>query len=312
VFDEAESLPELYASLRGVLDPLDRPSEIIFVDDCSRDGSFALLRGLATGDPRVTVVRLRRRAGKSAALAAGFDAAAGDIVVTLDADLQDDPADIPALLAKLDEGYDVVSGWRRRRQDRFFDRRLPSVVANRLIGRVMGLDLHDVGSGMKAYRKEVLNDVRLYGEMHRFLPLLCNVVGARVAEVTVTHHARRFGRSKYGLSRIPRVILDLVAVWFLSRYGNRPLHLFGGAGFVFVALGLVLGVAGVIDAVSRQAPPGHAPLLWGGLLLAAGGCHLVALGLLGEIVNRNHRETGRKPAYYVREVFRGGSDVESP
>jgi len=216
--DEAESLPELYRSIASVLDRLDRSAEVVCVDHGSRDGTFALLQALAARDSRVTVVRLRPGGGKVAALLAGFDRARAAVVITIDADLQDDPEDIPVLLAKLDEGYDVVSGWRRRREDRFLDRRLPSLLANSLIRGVTGSPVHDHGAGLKAYRREVLDAVRprLFGGMHRFIAVLCEDAGARVTEVAVHHHPRRFGRSKYGLARTWHVLVDLGTVWLTS------------------------------------------------------------------------------------------------
>src|ERR687896_1823027 len=238
VHDEERSVALLYEELQAALDPLADPWEAVFVDDGSRDGTFAALTRLHARATNVRVVRLRRNFGKSAALAAGFRHAGGDVVVTIDADLQDDPAEIPRLLAKLDEGFDLVSGWKAQRRDPL-SRRIPSRIFNAVVGRVSGLRLHDLNSGLKAYRAEVVRNLRIYGELHRFLPVLAHDRGYRVAELPVNHRPREHGKSRYGVERYLRGFLDFLTVWFMGRYRHRPLHLFGG-------LGLVLGLVGSI------------------------------------------------------------------
>jgi glycosyltransferase involved in cell wall biosynthesis len=247
------------------------------------------------------VVRLRRNFGQTAAFSAGFDRARGDVVVTLDADLQNDPADIPRLLAQIEQGYDVVSGWRKDRQDRFLDRRLPSVVANRLISWVTGVYLHDYGCSLKAYRREVLADVRIYGELHRFLPALAYGMGARVTEIEVSHHPRQFGRSKYGISRTIRVLLDLLAVKFLLSYSTRPIHIFGLAGLLSLIFGGgLLAYLGIVRIILGQ-DIGDRPLVLLAILLTMLGVQLITSGLLAELVTRTYHEAQGKPIYTVRE-----------
>lgn len=309
VFNEEESLELLHQRLTEALSRLDLAYELIFVDDGSRDGSFAALQRLQAGDGRLRVVRLRRNFGQTAAFSAGFDRARGEVIVTLDADLQNDPADIPALLTKMDEGYDVVSGWRRERQDRFLDRRLPSIAANWLISLVTGVRLHDYGCSLKAYRREVLADVRLYGELHRFLPALAHGQGARVAEIPVSHFPRRFGRSKYGISRTLRVLLDLLAVRFLQSYSTRPIHIFGLLGLASLGAGTVLlAYLGVVRVILGQ-DIGNRPLVLLAILLTIFGAQSISTGLLAELVVRTYHEAQHKPIYTVREEL-GSHDAD--
>jgi glycosyltransferase involved in cell wall biosynthesis len=246
-------------------------------------------------------VRFRRNYGQTAAFAAGFDRAQGELVITIDADLQNDPADIPALVSKMNEGYDVVSGWRLNRQDRFLDRRLPSILANRLIGWVTDVRIHDYGCSLKAYRREVLADVQLYGELHRFIPALAHAAGARVTEIPVRHHARRFGKAKYGLSRTLKVFLDILAVRFLMSFSTRPLHIFGMLGLLsFLVGGLVLAYLAVVRVFFQQ-PIADRPLTLLGILLVMLGVQLVTSGLLAELVTRTYYESQGKRIYTVRE-----------
>jgi len=301
VHDEEANLPELVARLEAVLAGLDGGSEIIVVDDGSTDGTFASLRRLHAEHPRVRAIRLRTNFGQSAALAAGFDAAKGEVVVTMDGDLQNDPADIPALLAKLEGSCDVVSGWRRPRQDPFWRRRLPSMLANWLISKITGVPLHDYGCALKAYRREVLEHVELYGEMHRFLPALAKWVGAAVAEVPVRHHPRRQGRSKYGLGRTPRVLLDLLTVKFMMSYWTRPIQIFGLIGLVLAAAGLGLAAVLSYQRLFLDVPLANRPILFLAVLLIFIGIQFVSIGLLGEMVVRTYHESQRKPIYIIRE-----------
>ena len=283
VLDEVESLGVLYRELTKVLEGLGRPYELIFVDDGSRDGSFETLEKLHRSDERVRVLRLRRNFGKAAALAVGFREANGEIVVTLDADLQDDPNELPRLLTRLEEGYDLVSGWKRDRQDPIA-KTLPSRLFNWVTGRLTGLRLHDFNSGFKVYRREVVEELRLYGELHRFIPTLAAWRGFRVDELPVHHRSRRFGRSKYGSARFWRGSLDLVTVLFLTRYTRRPLHLFGGLGLLAWTAGFAanLYLTGLWLAGVR--PIGNRPLLAFGVLSMLTGVQFFAIGLLGELV----------------------------
>ncbi len=302
VHDEERSVGPLYDELRAALQPLEREWEAVFVDDGSTDGSFAALTRLHAAQDNVKVVRLRRNFGKAAALAAGFRHAAGDIVVTIDADLQDDPAEIPRLLAKLDEGFDLVSGWKAQRRDPL-SRRLPSKVFNTVVGRVAGLRLHDLNCGLKAYRAEVVRSLRIYGELHRFVPVLAHDRGYRVAELPVNHRPRAHGRSRYGFERYFRGFLDFLTVWFMGRYRHRPLHLFGGVGLVMSAIGTALLVYLTVLKVAGEAI-GHRPLLTLGVLLVVVGLQFFSLGLLSELITSHHEErSGAADELHVDEVL---------
>ncbi len=305
VRDEERSVGPLHEELRATLDQLGQPWEIVFVDDGSGDGTYAALTRLHHGTDGVRVVRLRRNFGKAAALAAGFAHARGEIVVTIDGDGQDDPAEIPRLLAKLDEGFDLVSGWKARRQDPW-RRRLLSRVFNSVTGRLSGLRLHDLNCGLKAYRAEVLSGLRLYGELHRFIPVLAHYRGFRVAEVPVNHRAREHGRSRYGLERYVRGFFDLLTVTFMGRYRYRPLHLFGSVGLALGAVGMGVLVYLTVLKIGGEAI-GHRPLLTLGVLLVVVGIQLFSLGLVAELVTnlREEREAGqREPAdAFVEDVL---------
>jgi glycosyltransferase involved in cell wall biosynthesis len=288
VHDEERSVALLYEELQAALDPLDEPWEAVFVDDGSQDGTFGALTRLHAGAENVRVVRLRRNFGKSAALAAGFGQAGGETVVTIDGDLQDDPAEIPRLLAKLEEGFDLVSGWKTRRRDPW-RRRIPSRVFNWVTGRVSGLRLHDMNCGLKAYRAEVLRGLRIYGELHRFLPVLAHYRGYRVAELPVNHRPRPHGRSRYGMERYVRGFLDLLTVSFMGRYRHRPLHLFGGLGLVLGLVGFaLLAYLTVLKAMGEAI--GHRPLLTLGVLLVVVGLQFFSLGLISELITSHHEE----------------------
>mgnify|MGYP001041560319 CR=1 FL=1 len=301
VYNEEESIPQLYERLSAELGALGCGYEIIAVDDGSRDRSYALLRELAERDERLRVVRFRRNFGQTAAFSAGFDRARGEVVVTIDADLQNDPADIGKLLAKMDEGYDVVSGWRERRQDPFLNRRLPSMIANRLISWATGVHLHDYGCSLKAYRSEVVRGIRLYGELHRFIPAIASWQGVAVAELPVNHRARQFGTSKYGIGRTVRVVLDLLTVRFLLSYGTRPMQIFGLLGLIATLLGVVVGGYLSWIKLAYGAPIADRPLLLLAVLLIVLGVQFISLGLIGELIVRTYYETQQKPIYVVRE-----------
>jgi glycosyltransferase involved in cell wall biosynthesis len=288
VHNEERSVALLYDELRSALEPLDRDWEAIFVDDGSTDGSFAALTRLHASAENVRVVRLRRNFGKAAALVAGFDQARGDTIVTLDGDLQDDPGEIPRLLAKLDEGFDLVTGWKTHRRDPL-SRRVLSRIFNSVTSRLSGVRLHDMNCGLKAYRAEVVHGLRIYGELHRFVPVLAHYRGFRIAELPVNHRPREHGRSRYGVERYLRGFLDLLTVSFIGRYRQRPLHLFGG-------LGLVLGLVGVAILVYLTVvkATGHAigqrPLLTLGVLLVVVGMQFFSLGLISEMITSHHEE----------------------
>ncbi len=305
VYNEVDNLPLLHKSLSENLASFDY--EVIFVDDGSADGSLAVLRQLAEADRAHTrVIQLRRNFGQTAAIAAGIDHAAGEVVVMLDADLQNDPADIPLLMKKIEEGYDVVSGWRADRKDRFLTRRLPSQAANWLISKVTGVPLHDYGCTLKAYRREVLQGFRLYGEMHRFIPAYAGMVGAKITEVPVRHHPRRFGQAKYGLERTAKVILDLFTVKFLLSYANKPIYLFGGTGLGLIFSSLALLIVLVFRRLAYDEHLVRSPLLLLTTVLFILGFQSILLGLLAELLARTYHESQAKPTYSVRRVFNGG------
>jgi glycosyltransferase involved in cell wall biosynthesis len=288
LFNEEHSLDALYHEIAAVLDSQPEPYEVVFVDDGSTDGSMAVLERLHAETTNVVVVHLRRNFGKAAALQAGFLEARGDVVVTMDADLQDDPAEIPQLLVKLDEGFDLVSGWKARRNDPW-TRRVLSKVFNWATAVVSGVRLHDVNCGLKAYRAEVLKGMRIYGELHRFIPVLASYRGFRVAEISVNHRAREHGRSRYGLSRYLRGFFDLLSVTFMGRYRHRPLHLFGGLGLVMGFVGSLILLYLTVIKIGGAAI-GHRPLLTLGVLLVVVGIQLLSLGLLSELITSQHEE----------------------
>lgn len=302
VYNEEENIQYLYEQLTQVVAPLGLDYEIICAEDGSRDESFAKLSALAEQDPRVKVVRFRRNYGQTAGFSAGFDYARGDVVVTIDADLQNDPAGIPVLLDKMAEGYDVVSGWRKDRQDAFLSRRLPSRIANWLISRTTGVQVHDRGCSLRAHRREVVKEMRLYGELHRFIPDIAAWLGASMAEVSVNHRPRRYGKSKYGLGRTLRVILDLITVRFLQGYSTRPIQIFGKWGLALGALGFVLAIWLTIEKLVLGQSIGSRPALILSVLLLLMGVQLVSIGLLGEMSVRTYYEGQNKPIYRVREI----------
>ncbi|HWG56410.1 MAG TPA: glycosyltransferase family 2 protein [Gaiellaceae bacterium] len=305
VHDEERSVALLLDELASVLDGLGRPWEAVFVDDGSTDGTFGALTRLHDAHDNVRVVRLRRNFGKAAALQAGFEEARGDVVVTIDGDLQDDPAEIPRLLAKLDEGFDLVSGWKAKRRDPL-SRRIPSRIFNRVTGRLSGLRLHDLNCGLKAYRAEVVKGLRIYGELHRFIPVLAHYRGFRVAELPVNHRPREHGRSRYGMERYLRGFLDLLTVTFMGRYRHRPLHLFGGLGLALGAIGTVVLAYLTVIKIGGEAI-GHRPLLTLGVLLVVVGVQLLSLGLLSELLTSHHEEragTARGAELHVDEILR--------
>jgi glycosyltransferase involved in cell wall biosynthesis len=304
VLNEEPNLGPLHEKLDRALVQLGRSAEIIYVDDGSTDGSLAVLRQIAARDPRVRVIALRRNYGQTPAMAAGIHAARGKVLIPMDADLQNDPADIARLLAKIDEGYDVVSGWRKNRQDKLFSRKIPSMLANRLISWIGGVPLHDYGCSLKAYRRESLADVHLYGEMHRFIPIYASWSGARVTEIPVEHHARTMGKSKYGLSRTVKVVFDLMTIKFMASYQTKPLYVFGWAGLLTIFLSFMCAVFAFLMKFASW--PHHAdfiqtplPVLTTVMLVL--GIQFFLMGLLAEMQVRTYHESQSKAIYTVRE-----------
>jgi glycosyltransferase involved in cell wall biosynthesis len=304
VYNEQENLPPLFDAIHAALDPLALTWELVLVDDGSRDGSLDVLRSLAEQDPEhVRVVVFRRNFGQTAAIAAGIDHSRGEIIVLLDADLQNDPADIPLLLTKLDEGYDLVSGWRKDRHDAWLTRTLPSNAANWLISTVTGVHLHDYGCTLKAYRRDALSGFRLYGEMHRFIPVFAHSVGARITEMPVRHQARKYGKGKYGLERTVKVLLDLFTVKFLLDYANKPIYLFGGTGLTLIVVSFVTFLVLLIRRVWIGTDVLTSPFFIISVMFAILGFQSILMGLIAEMQVRTYHESQEKRTYQVREII---------
>ncbi len=310
VFNEAENLMDLYGEITDSCHKLDRTYEIIFVDDGSMDESFNILKKIQKQDSSVRIILLRKNFGQTPAMAAGFHHARGNIIITLDGDLQNDPGDFGLLIEKLERGYDIVSGWRKNRKDKFFTRRIPSAVANWLISRITNVRLHDYGCTLKAFRNEVIENIQLYGELHRFIPAIASNMGVSIAEVEVNHRPRMRGKSKYNIFRFPKVILDLMTVKFLLTYSTRPLQIFGLFGFVSGIVGLGLGVFVSYERLILLKGSANRPLLWLAILLIVVAIQFVSLGLLAEIMIRAYHESSNKRIYYVREIIESGSDSD--
>ncbi|WP_041374925.1 glycosyltransferase family 2 protein [Prochlorococcus marinus] len=305
LYNEEESLPQLVDQLLAALRPTGEIFELVLVNDGSTDSTAKVLEQLSIKTPELVGVLLRKNYGQTAAMSAGFDISQGKVIVCLDGDLQNDPADIPLLLEKLNEGYDLVSGWRHQRQDAALQRKLPSKIANRLIGRFSGVKLHDYGCSLKAYRKEILSDMRLYGELHRFLPALAFIEGARITEVKVHHRARQYGSSKYGIDRTFRVLMDLFTVWFMKRFLTRPMYFFGFGGLVAMSGSLLTGM--YLLAIKLMGEDiGNRPLLTMAVVLGLTGVQLFCFGLLGELLMRTYHESQGRPIYRIRATLRGG------
>jgi glycosyltransferase involved in cell wall biosynthesis len=302
VLNESPNIKRLYDELTTTLVRTGRSYEIIVIDDGSTDDTFAQLESLQSRDPHLRVIRFRRNFGQTAAFAAGFSFARGRLVVTADGDRQNDPADIPRLVAEIDKGFDIVCGWRRDRKDTFITRRIPSVLANKLISWATGVELHDYGCSLKVFRAEVVKPLRLYGEMHRFLPAIASEMGVRIQEVVVNHRPRTAGASKYGLSRTIRVVLDLLTVKFLLSYSTKPLQIFGLMGLAAGALGVIItGYLGYVRLIAREGIADR-PLLLLGMMLLFIGVQLLTFGLLAELLTRTYYESQNKPVYAIREI----------
>lgn len=305
VYNEEESLPQLLREVHAALDSTGLSFELICVDDGSRDGSLALLTRLAAEDPALVVISFRRNFGQTAAMQAGIDAARGEVVALMDADLQNDPADIPMMIGKLREGFDMVAGWRADRQDAFINRKLPSMLANRIISRVTRVHLHDYGCTLKVMTREVAKELRLYGEMHRFIPAIASWAGARIMEVKVNHRARQFGKSNYGIGRTLRVVLDLLVVRFMQAYLVKPMQVFGKLGLITGFVGTLICLWLAIQKLTTGAPIGDRPLLLLGVLLIVVGVQLVCTGLVADLLGRTYHEAQNKRPYHVRVRIEG-------
>lgn len=307
LLNEEENIPYLYDELNEVLSSIDDSYELIFIDDGSTDRSLELLKDLQEKDEHVVVVNFRKNFGQTAAMAAGFDYASGDVIITMDADLQNDPHDIPLLLQKIREGNDVVTGWRYDRKDAFINRRLPSIIANKIISKTTGVNLHDYGCTLKAFRKEVIKNVKLYGEMHRFIPAIASGMGIDFTEVKVNHRPRRFGSSKYGISRTIRVVLDLLTVKFLLTYATRPIQVFGLMGVISGGIGFMIALIMTFQRQFMGVPLSDRPLLFLAVLLILIGIQFISMGLIAELQARTYHESQNKPVYFVKNVFRSKS-----
>ncbi len=300
-YNEEDNIPILYEKLKGVLERLGREYEIIFVDDGSVDRTWERLKEIAEKDQRVKLIRFRKNYGQTAAMYAGFQHATGEVIITLDADLQNDPEDIPMLLQKLEEGYDIVSGWRRDRKDPFLSRRLPSMIANWIISKVTGVELHDYGCTLKAYRADIIKRLELYGDMHRFLPALTKRLGAKITEIPVRHHPRLYGKSKYGIGRTIRVILDIFLVKFLNEYINKPMYVFGTFGFILLSLGLIALFYLAFIKLFLDQDIGRRPLLILSVLFILAGIQLISTGIIAELLVRIYYRTKEDKPFVVEE-----------
>lgn len=307
VYNEEQSIEEGYAELSAVMRRMGQPYELVYVDDGSRDGTLDRLRRISSGDPAVKVIELRRNFGQTAAMAAGLANTLGDIVVTLDGDLQNDPVEIPRMVARLKEGYDMVAGWRKYRKDPFLNRKLPSMIANWVISKFTRVQLHDYGCTLKVMSGEVARGIKLYGEMHRFIPALADEMGARITEIPVNHRARRYGSSKYGISRTIRVVLDLLTVKFLLSFSKRPIHLFGPVGLASMGLGSLMIAWAVYQRFFEHVPMGNRPIVSLAVMLVLVGLQFLVFGLLAEILARTYYESQGKPIYAIRRVIQSAA-----
>lgn len=303
VYNEKQNISYLYEKLNSVLPGIGRKYEVILIDDGSMDGTFKELLSIHEQNDNYKIIRFRKNFGQTPAMSAGFDYANGEVIITLDADLQNDPKDIPALLEKIDEGYDVVSGWRINRQDKAISRKLPSKIANWLIARLTGIKIHDYGCTLKAYRSDVVKNIELYGEMHRYIPAVASWMGISVAEVPVHHHSRKFGKSKYGISRTIRVILDIIILKYLLSYSQRPIQIFGLMGLITGLIGCIVTIYLIIMRLFFNVPLSSRPLFTLSIFMIFIGLQLITMGILGELIMRTYHEASGKPTYAIREII---------
>ena len=303
VYNEVENVEMLYHALENVLDRLNKSYEVILIDDGSSDGTYSKLKEVHEKNHKFKVIRFRRNFGQTAAMSAGFDYAKGETVLTIDADLQNDPNEIPLLIEEIDKGYDVVSGWRKNRRDNVIIRTIPSRAANWLISRLTGIRLHDFGCTLKAYRHDVIKNIELYGDMHRYIPALASRIGIKVTEVPVSHQKRVHGRSKYGLSRILKVIIDIVTLKFLLTYSTKPLQIFGLLGIISFILGFLVSLYLTIERLVFGQPLANRPLLLLGILLLFLGLQFFSIGLIGEMIMRTYHESQNKPIYFIKDIL---------
>jgi len=303
IFNEEENVALIYEEVKGVLNGMDVEHEILFIDDGSTDNSLNILKEIKNIDPSVIGISFRKNFGQTAAMSAGFDYATGDVIVTIDGDLQNDPHDIPHMIQKIEEGYDVVTGWRHDRKDAFINRKLPSIIANKIISWTTKVSLHDYGCTLKAFRREVIKNIKLYGEMHRFIPAIASGMGISFTEIKVNHRPRKYGTSKYGISRTIRVVLDLITVKFLLSYATRPIQVFGLLGFASGSVGFLIALVMTIQRQFFGVPLADRPLLFLAILLIFVGIQFISLGLIAELQARTYHESQQKPVYYVREVL---------
>ncbi len=303
IYNEEENVTLLYDELTEVMKSMACSYEILFVDDGSTDSTLSILQSMQAADQRIVVVKFRRNFGQTAAMSAGFDYSSGDVIITMDGDLQNDPRDIPRFIQKIEEGFDVVTGWRHDRKDAFLNRRLPSIIANKIISWTTGVALHDYGCTLKAFRKEVIKNIHLYGEMHRFIPAIASGMGISFTEIKVNHRARQFGTSKYGISRTIRVVLDLITVKFLLSYATRPIQIFGLLGVISGTAGFLIALIMTIQRQFFDIPLSDRPMLLLAIVLIFVGIQFISIGLIGELQARTYHETQKKPVYYVKEVY---------
>ena len=301
VYNESDSIKLLINEILNVMESHNLPFELIIVNDGSDDNTIHVLENLSIEIKQLIVLNLRKNYGQTAALAAGFDNSNGDIIVTLDGDLQNDPRDIPKLITNLNEGYDLICGWRFQRKDKLFNRRIPSKIANRLIGNVTGIHLHDYGCSLKAFKSEIIKDIKLYGELHRFLPVLANIEGAKIKEIKVNHRSRKYGQSKYGIDRTFRVLMDLLTVWFMNKFLTRPMYVFGFIGIISIIISFIMSSYLIVLKFLGESI-GNRPLLIFALILGIAGVQLFSFGLLGELLMRTYHESQNRPIYRVREI----------
>ena len=303
VYNEKQSLKHLYENLNAVLPGIGKNYEVILIDDGSSDGSFIELKKIHEKNNNYKIIRFRKNFGQTPAMSAGFDYARGEVIITLDADLQNDPKDIPLLLEKMEEGYDIVSGWRAKRQDKTISRKLPSVIANWLIAKLTRVHIHDYGCTLKAYSRDVIKNIELYGEMHRYIPAVASWMGINVAEVKVNHHSRKFGKSKYGISRTIRVILDIITIKYLLSYSQRPIQIFGLLGLFTGTAGLIITIYLIIMRLFFQMSLADRPLFTLSIFMIFIGVQLITMGILAELIMRTYHEASGKPTYAVREII---------